>query len=108
MYNNPANPLIPLVLQQVIGGDPVSKAMMYHDSSPLNFVTAQSPPTLILHGDADIVVAISQSQLLNAQLQTSGVVHQYIVYPGQGHGWVGPDLSDSFDKIVAFLIANVN
>jgi acetyl esterase/lipase len=108
MYNNPANPLIPLVLQQVIGGDPVSKAMMYHDSSPLNFVTAQSPPTLILHGDADIVVAISQSQLLNAQLQTSGVVHQYTVYPGQGHGWVGPDLSDSFDKIVAFLNANVN
>jgi acetyl esterase/lipase len=108
MYNNPANPLIPVVLQQVIGGDPVSKAMMYHDSSPLNFVTAQSPPTLILHGDADIVVAISQSQLLNAQLQTSGVIHQYIVYPGQGHGWVGPDLSDSFDKIVAFLNANVN
>lgn len=108
MYNNPANPLIPVVLQQVIGGTPATKATMYNDSSPLNFVTAQSPPTILLHGGVDIVVAFSQSVLLNNKLQAMGVTHQYVFYPTENHGWTGANLTDSFDKISAFLIANVN
>ncbi len=108
MYNNPANPLIPLILAQVIGGTPATHATLYHDSSPLSFVSAQSPPTILLHGGADIVVAPSQSVMLNAQLQTAGVTHQYVFYPTENHGWTGPNLTDSFDKISAFLSANVN
>ena len=107
MYNNPANPLIPVILQQVVGGTPATQATLYHDSSPLNYVGAASPPTLILHGGADIVVAPSQSVLLDAKLQTSGVTHQYIFYPAENHGWVGPNLTDSFEKIVLFLNTNV-
>lgn len=108
MYNNPANPLIPVVLQQVIGGTPATKATMYQDSSPLNFVTAQSPPTILLHGGVDIVVAFSQSVMLNNKLQTMGVTHQYVFYPTENHGWTGANLTDSFDKIAVFLAANVN
>ncbi len=108
MYNNPANPLIPLILAQVIGGTPTSHATLYHDSSPLSFVTAQSPPTILLHGGVDIVVAPSQSVMLNNQLQAAGVVHQYVFYPGENHGWTGANLTDSFDKIAVFLNTNVN
>ncbi len=108
MYNNPINPLVPIALQQVTGGTPTSKAALYHDSSPLNYVSAQSPPTIILQGGADVVVAPSQSVFLNAQLQTAGVIHQYVFYPAENHGWVGANLVDSFDKIQAFLQANVN
>lgn len=108
MYNNPPNPLIPLLLLQVTGGNPTTHAALYQQSSPLNFVTAQSPPTIILHGGVDIVVAPSQSVLLRNQLQTTGVVHQYVFYPTENHGWTGPNLADSFDKIQAFITANVN
>jgi acetyl esterase/lipase len=108
MYNNPANPLIPLILLQVTGGNPSTLPTLYHDSSPLNYVTAQSPPTIILQGGADIVVSPSQSANLNAKLQTFGVIHQYVYYPTENHGWTGPDLTDSFDKITAFINANVN
>ena len=108
MYNNPPNPLIPLLLQQVTGGNPSTHASMYQQSSPLNFITAQSPPTIILHGGTDIVVAPSQSVLLRNQLQTAGVVHQYVFYPTESHGWTGSNLTDSFDKIQAFINANVN
>ncbi|HRF18856.1 MAG TPA: alpha/beta hydrolase, partial [Chitinophagaceae bacterium] len=78
MYNNPPNPLIPLLLLQVTGGNPSTHAALYQQSSPLNFVTSQSPPTIILHGGVDIVVAPSQSVLLRNQLQALGVVHQYV------------------------------
>ncbi|MBM3417040.1 MAG: alpha/beta hydrolase [Bacteroidetes bacterium] len=108
MYNNPPNPLIPLLLIQVTGGNPTTHATIYQQSSPMSFVTSQSPPTIILHGGTDIVVAPSQSVLLKNQLQTLGVTHQYVYYSTEGHGWTGPNLVDSFEKITAFINANVN
>lgn len=108
MYNNPANPLIPLQLIQVTGGTPATAPTVYAQANPLNYINAQSPPTIILHGGVDIVVSFTQSILLRNKLQTFGVVNQYVFYPTENHGWTGPNLVDSFDKITAFLNANVN
>jgi acetyl esterase/lipase len=108
MYNNPPNPLVPALLASVTGGSPTTQSLLYQISSPLNYVTGQSPPTLILHGGIDIVVSPTQSILLKNKLQTNSVVHQYIFYPTEGHGWVGANLTDSFNKIQAFLASNVN
>jgi len=107
MYNNPPNPLVQPTLLSVTGGTPTTNNTLYTQSSPINFVSAQSPPTMIFHGGTDIVVSPSQSVLLDSKLQTAGVVHQYFFYPTEGHGWVGANLSDSFNKIQAFLAANV-
>jgi len=108
MYNNPTYPLVPILLSNVIGGTPTTQPMIYQISSPLNYVANQSPPTLILHGGVDNVVSPSQSVLLNNKLTLAGVTHQYLLYPTEGHGWVGANLIDSFNKIQAFLAANVN
>lgn len=108
MFNNPPNPLIPLLLLQVTGGNPTTLPAMYQQSGPINYVTAQSPPTIILHGGVDIVVSYTQSVLLKNKLQSFGIVNQYVFYPTENHGWTGPNLTDSFDKITAFLNANVN
>jgi acetyl esterase/lipase len=107
LYNNPPTQLVPLLLASVTGGTPTTSTM-YTQSSPINFATAQSPPTIILQGGTDIVVSASQSALLNTRLTTLGVTHQYVFYPAEGHGWVGANLTDSFNKIQAFLAANVN
>ncbi len=108
MYNNPPNPLVPLLLTQVVGGTPSSQAALYASSSPINYVTAQSPPTIVLHGGVDIVVSFTQSVALVAKLQLFGVVRQYVFYPTENHGWTGANMTDSFDKITAFINANVN
>jgi acetyl esterase/lipase len=108
MYNNPTNPLVPLLLFSVTGQTPTTNNSLYAQSSPVNFISSQSPPTMILHGGIDIVVSPSQSELLNTKLFIAGVTHQYVFYPTEGHGWVGANLSDSFNKIQAFLAANVN
>jgi len=107
LYNNPPNPFVQPTLFSVTGGTPATNNTLYTQSSPINFVSAQSPPTIIFHGGADIVVSSSQSVLLDTKLQTTGVIHQYFFYPTEGHGWVGANLSDSFNKIQAFLAANV-
>lgn len=108
MYVNPTTQLVPILLNAVTGATPTTNNNLYTQSSPINFVTAQSPPTIILHGGADIVVSPAQSSALNTKLGTSGVIRQYIVYPAEGHGWFGANLTDSFDKIQAFLAATVN
>ncbi|MEO8109582.1 MAG: alpha/beta hydrolase [Ginsengibacter sp.] len=107
MYNDPANPLIPPQLAIVVGKTPVQDPALYANSSPVNFVSSSSPPTILLHGGQDPLVKPSQAITLQAKLQAAGVVNEYVFYPTDGHGWVGPDLSDSFDKIQAFLAANV-
>ncbi len=108
LYNNPPTQLVPLLLNAVTGATPTTNSSLYTASSPINFVTAQSPPTIILHGGADIIVPPAQSVLLNVKLSVSGVTREYVVYPTEGHGWFGSNLTDSFNKIQAFLAANVN
>jgi acetyl esterase/lipase len=109
LYNNPGCPFIPSsTIAMIVGATPTTNPTLYQQSSPINYVTAQSAPTIILQGGVDPLVSPSQSVTLNTKLQTMGVVHQYVFYPSEGHGWTGANLSDSFDKIAAFITANVN
>ena len=108
LYNNPPNPLVQPTLFSVTGGTPVTNNTLYTQSSPINFVSSQCPPTMILHGGIDIVVSPSQSVSLDTKLSIAGVTHQYAFYPTEGHGWVGANLTDSFNKIQAFLAAYVD
>jgi acetyl esterase/lipase len=108
LYNNPPNPFVQPLLNAALGATPTTNNTIYTQSSPINFVSSQSPPTMILHGGVDIVVSPSQSIALDTRLFISGVTHQYVFYPTEGHGWVGANLTDSFNKIQAFLAAHVN
>jgi len=63
-----------------------SSAGLYAAASPLTYVTDKSPPTLLIHGDADKVVPFRQSTLLEARLGKSGVPVKLIVIPGGEHG----------------------
>ena len=58
-----------------------------HEISPIYFVTSNLPPTLLIHGDADTLVPIQQSELFVKRAQAAGAVVKLIVKPGKGHGW---------------------
>lgn len=103
LYNTAPNADFRLLLATITGGTPGSAATLYEQSSPINFVNDDSPPTLLLHGGADPLVPASQSVILRDKLQASGVFNQYVFYPNEGHGWVGENLNDTFNKIEAFL-----
>lgn len=103
MYQNPWHFVIPDLLKMVTGATPATNANIYQQSSPAQFVTSHSAPTLIFHGGNDYIVDISQSQLLKEKLEKAGAVHEMVVYPKEKHGWYGTILSDSFNRISAFL-----
>lgn len=107
-FNNTTDPTSQLGLQILMGGNPTTNAAMFQSSSPVNFITPLSPPTIILHGDADVVVPIAQSQALKNKLQQEGVVHQLVTYPGLGHDiWPPATMTDAFNRIEVFIRANV-
>ena len=59
--------------------------------SPILFVTEDDPPTMLIHGDADDLVNISNSHSLQAELQEKGVTHDLLVIEGGVHGFRDPE-----------------
>lgn len=55
--------------------------------SPITHVSADDPPTLIIHGDADKVVPVQQAQIMIQKLKEANVPAELVDRPGQGHGW---------------------
>lgn len=49
------------------------------------FKNISNTPTLLIHGDADPLVNVSQSQNLYAELKTKGVETKLIIREGKGH-----------------------
>jgi acetyl esterase/lipase len=76
--------------------------------SPITFVTADDPPTLIIHGDADNLVPLQQSELIKEKLEKAGVEIKLVVKKGAGHGWPGleKDLSQFADWFDGHLQKN--
>lgn len=71
--------------------------------SPLNHVSKDDPPTLIIHGDADTLVPIQQAEIIIEKFKEAGVPCELVTKKGQGHGWpdIANDLTifaDWFDK----------
>jgi acetyl esterase/lipase len=108
LYNNhPIPQASQPVLVNFLGTTPAVNSAIYFETSPFNYVTSASPATLILHGDADFVVPIDQSQTLKTKLQANNVKVDMKVYAGEGHGWVGANLVDTYTRAVTFIKENV-
>ena len=61
--------------------------------SPILHVSADDPPTLLVHGDADALVDINNSQLIHAALEHENVSTGLVVIEGAGHGFRSPEHS---------------
>ena len=81
-------------LDTFMGGSPTRVEQAYFDASPINFVSATSPPTLLIHGLLDEQVPADQSARLDDRLQQAGVKHLYVKLPWATHAcdtsFVGP------------------
>lgn len=89
-YSKPANKLVMdsrAVMEAYLGGTYQQVPKNYAVSSPIEFVTPTSPPTLIIHGANDVLVAYEHSRRLNEKLQQSGVKHFWLRLPWATHGF---------------------
>ncbi len=57
--------------------------------SPIYFLSSNTAPTLIIHGDADKLVPIQQAEIFVAKAKELGVKAELVRREGKEHGWVG-------------------
>lgn len=74
------------VLEAYLGGSPAQRPAEYAAASPINFVSATTPPTLLVHGQLDPIVWPAQSEVLGARLTSAGRPHLYLALPWATHG----------------------
>jgi acetyl esterase/lipase len=73
------------------------------DFSPIVFVTSDDPPTLLIHGDKDQLVNISNSQIIFDALKKNNVKTDFITIPGADHGFRGEDAKRAMAATVSWF-----
>jgi acetyl esterase/lipase len=89
-YQNPSNPLVldsRKVMADYLGGSFEAVPQNYHQSSPIEYVSTNSVPTLIIHGQQDVLVAYQHSRKLSRKLADSGIRHYILTLPWATHGF---------------------
>lgn len=89
-YAAPSNPLVlnsHQVMEDYLGGTYNQVPENYAASSPILFATAQSVPTLLIHGKNDVLVSYQHSVRLNAKLNQLNVKHFFLSLPWATHGF---------------------
>jgi acetyl esterase/lipase len=76
-------------------------ALNYPDVT--KFISGQTPPFLILHGDADTIVPVSQSYLLYEALKAKGVPAELYIFEGAEHADASFTQEETKQLIFEFL-----
>ena len=76
--------------------------------SPYHRATTSSPPTILFYGGQDPLIPTTQGTDMRDKLQSLGVTHQFTLYPDAGHGWIGLELIDTWNKLKLFTQAHLN
>lgn len=73
-------------LQQLLGGLPDELPALSRLASPVFHVDGRAVPLLLLHDDQDSQMPVEQAYELMAAYQAHGLVAQFVLVPGAGHG----------------------
>jgi acetyl esterase/lipase len=88
-------------------GDYVKDSKLVQSISPVYYVKKTSPPTFIVHGDADPRIPYAQSVALNKKYEAVGAKVTFMTVPGGVHGNFPKDENKKVnDAIIAFLKEN--
>lgn len=84
----------PVDLREIVGPNDRFPALNFAQEdaagiSPILHADQSDPPTLLIHGDADELVNISNSEIMLAEFEKQHVTAEFITIPGGVHGFRG-------------------
>jgi len=92
---------------RLLGGPAPRNRELAQQANPITYVTPGVPPFLIVHGDADTLVPIGQSQLLVQALRRVNAPVQFIVVKGGQHGGDDYFSGDLYGEVQSFFDRHV-
>jgi len=93
---------------RLIGGPAQENKEKARKASPLTYVSKDSAPFLIMHGDKDNIVPPSQSDVLAEALRKVGVEVKLQIVEGNGHGGPGFNSPDNRKFIEDFFTKHLD
>jgi acetyl esterase/lipase len=92
--------------REVTGFDPDKEARQLDPYCPVRNVTADYPPTILIHGTEDTDVPYELSAAMAKELARNKVPHELVTVQGAGHGLSGGDkklVEEAQEKALAFI-----
>ncbi len=85
-------------------GNKINDKGFIQSISPIYYVNKNTPPTFVVHGDADPIVPYEQSVRLVEKLKANGVKSEFMTVPGGLHGkFTKEQNKEMSDAMIAFL-----
>lgn len=98
-------------IKKLIGADPQSRPKLAMVASPMTYLHNKGACYLVMHGDQDEIVPLSQSKDFSRRLTAAGAKCEFIVVPGGKHDFYTFDrekqVGNFFDKTVKPSYASV-
>ena len=92
--------------KSVSGWDPHTEPEKFYPYMPLKNVSADYPPTMLIHGTEDTDVPYEQSVMMAEKLEEMGVTHKLVTIPGAEHGLTGGDtevIENAYRSALSFV-----
>jgi acetyl esterase/lipase len=91
----------------LLGASRIERPDLAKKASPVTYIDRNDPPFLILHGEKDASVPITQSRYLDSWLRLAGVPSKLIIVPGAPHygvmfdeEWIRREIFSFLDKTI--------
>jgi acetyl esterase/lipase len=94
-------------MHPLLGASFSEKPELYKKASPVEYVSKDDPPFLMIHGTADVIVPYVHSIRLAKKLEENGVKNELVPMPRKGHGWFGDDAKASKEKMLKFFTSEL-
>ena len=94
------------------GTKPTKKLELYREMSPVNYLTKDSPPLLMIQGDKDTTIPVKHAYRMQKQAEELGAAVETLIVKNAGHNWrkVGAEIEPSrksiVDRTVKFFVAS--
>ncbi|QDV41126.1 Prolyl oligopeptidase family protein [Stieleria neptunia] len=82
--------------------DPKDKLPRYREMSPINYLSKDSPPLLMIQGDKDTTIPVKHAWYMQQKAEELGAPVEVLIVRNAGHNWrkVGAEIEPSFHAIV--------
>ncbi|MDN3663906.1 alpha/beta hydrolase [Algibacter miyuki] len=81
---------------------PEHKKMLYKEMSPINYLTQNSAPLLMIQGDSDTTIPVKHAYYMAEKAQLIGAPLTTLIVTNAGHNWrkVGGDINPTRESII--------
>jgi acetyl esterase/lipase len=94
--------------------EPEEKLPLYREMSPINYLTKDSPPLLMIQGDQDTTIPVRHAYHMREKAEKVNAPVEIMIIQNAGHNWrsVGADIVPSkeviVDRTVRFFVEHNN